>query len=433
MNEIQDHPDEQDPRLAQLSEAQASQLDNPPSDEEMEQAKESGEAGDVSKAKQRGKYILVRYGKMNSLGLFRHNEKQLPPSARYVIVQTERGIELGEIVSVFFHHRGTCDLTPEEIEAYCRKSGENYPLMNKGRFIRFASEQDLNEQRHLKVQAKSEWDYCAELIARHELPMQLVEVEHLFGGDRIIYYFMSDGRVDFRQLVKDLAQQYQTRIEMRQVGARDEARIVADFETCGRECCCKNFLKVLQPVNMRMAKLQKATLDPSKISGRCGRLKCCLRYEDDVYTELKRSLPRNNAVVLTDKGPGIVLETQVLTQLVKVRLDNGSIIALRVDEIRDKRYQRPADGSAPPTPAVPMTRSPTAPDADDDLDDNLRDEDTAARENTALAAEEEEISAAAPAPEAASEPGQKKKRRRRKRRKRKPADGAAPSSPPPAS
>ena len=126
--------------------------------------------------------------------------------------------------------------------------------------------------------------------------MKIVDAEHIFGGERIVFYFMAEGRVDFRELVRKLAQEYQTRIEMRQIGSRDEAKLLGDVESCGQECCCLQFLQLLKPVNMRMAKMQKATLDPSKISGYCGRLKCCLRYEDETYMDLKKSLPRKRRV-----------------------------------------------------------------------------------------------------------------------------------------
>ena len=308
-----------------------------------------GEAHDQKPGQRRhhGRTMLVRYGKMGLLGLFRHSEREIPVTTKHVVVQSDRGLEIGTLLSPFCHHRGNCELSDTQIDDYCKASGSNYPLTRKGRFVRYATEQDLNEQWHLEKQAEEEGTYCSELIARYGLPMQLVSVEHLFGGDRIIYFFRSEGRVDFRSLVKELAHEYQTRIEMRQVGARDEARIVADFETCGRECCCKNFLKVLQPVSMRMAKQQKATLDPSKISGRCGRLKCCLRYEDTVYTTLSKKLPRNNTTVLTEKGVGVVVDTQVITQLAKVRLDSGMIIAIPVDELLERNYQRPSAEETP--------------------------------------------------------------------------------------
>ena len=296
----------------------------------------------------RGRYrtMLVRYGKMGMVGQFRHHEREIASTVTHVVVHTERGLEIGEIISPFCHSRGTCSIAEDKIDAYCQKSGPNYPITRQGRFVRFATEQDVNEQRHLDRNAQEKMGFCEQLIEKYHLPMQLVAVEHLFGGDRIIYYFMADSRVDFRELVKELAQQYHTRIEMRQIGARDEARLIADYETCGRQCCCKNFLKVLQPVNMRMAKIQKATLDPSKISGRCGRLKCCLRYEDEVYTALSQNLPRDNSYVLTEQGAGQVLETQVITQLVKVRLESGRIIAINVDEILQRDLAEPPEKTA---------------------------------------------------------------------------------------
>jgi hypothetical protein len=171
--------------------------------------------------------------------------------------------------------------------------------------------------------------------------MKIVDAEHILGGERIVFYFMSDSRIDFRDLVKHIAHEYQTRIEMRQIGSRDEAKLLGDIESCGQECCCKRFLRVLQPVNMRMAKMQKATLDPAKISGYCGRLKCCLRYEDNTYTELKKRLPKRNAWVTTKDGQGRVVDTQILTQLVVVEYDGGTRSAWPVEEIKVVAQNRP--------------------------------------------------------------------------------------------
>jgi hypothetical protein len=161
------------------------------------------------------------------------------------------------------------------------------------------------------------------MIEQAGLSMTLIDVEMLLGGERIVFYFMAEGRVDFRELVRELAGEFHTRIEMRQVGARDEARLVADYEKCGQHCCCKQFLKVLKPVSMRNAKIQKATLDPSKISGRCGRLMCCLRYEEQTYDDLRKRLPHRNRRVMTEDGLGTVVNTQILTQLVLVNLDSS--------------------------------------------------------------------------------------------------------------
>jgi len=294
----------------------------------------SGSRGGGSFSGKRQAALLVRYGKMGYLGYFRNAVRNFPEDTTHVVVNTNRGQEIGEIVSPSSCHKhGTCTLPIDKIEDFCAASDSEYPLSKQGKVVRCATENDLNEQRHLNIGLENIIKACETLIKEMELPMSLVDAEHLLGGDRIVFYFMSESRVDFRQLVKRMAQQYQTRIEMRQIGARDEARLIADFETCGRECCCKNFLKVLKPVNMRMAKLQKATLDPSKISGRCGRLKCCLRYEDEVYTELNKKLPRKNSCVLTEDGYGNVIETHVLTQLVKIRLANDKIIAVNVGEI----------------------------------------------------------------------------------------------------
>jgi cell fate regulator YaaT (PSP1 superfamily) len=199
--------------------------------------------------------------------------------------------------------------------------------------VRFATAEDVMEEKHLDASAREEMQCCERFVKEMELPMKIVDAEHVFGGERIIIYFISSGRVDFRELVKSLAREYQTRIELRQIGARDEARIISDYESCGRPCCCRQFLKILEPVNMRMAKLQKATLDPSKISGHCGRLKCCLRYEDATYRDLRKKLPKKNATVRTSQGVGKVVDMQILTQLVVVQDETGEKKAFSVDEI----------------------------------------------------------------------------------------------------
>jgi hypothetical protein len=164
--------------------------------------------------------------------------------------------------------------------------------------------------------------------------MKVVEAEHILGGERIVFYFMAEGRIDFRELVRRLSHEFQTRIEMRQIGARDEAKLLGDVESCGQEICCRRYLKYLKPVNMRMAKMQKATLDPAKISGYCGRLKCCLRYEDETYAALKKKLPRKNVMVRTPKGEGRVVDTQIITQLVMVEYDRNEREAVAVDDIQ---------------------------------------------------------------------------------------------------
>ena len=303
------------------------------------------------------KYMLVRYGRMSTTGLFEHNETRIPKLNARVVVKTERGLELGYLVGqLTFYKAGQIRLSDDQIKAYFSDDQSQFPYEQAGKFIRFATVEDISEEQHLRKNAKEEVEYCKRFAQEMNLPMKIVDAEHVFGGERIIFYFKSDGRVDFRELVKKLAQEYQTRIEMRQIGSRDEAKLLGDVESCGQECCCKRFLKFLKPVNMRMAKMQKATLDPSKISGYCGRLKCCLRYEDKTYTELKNRLPRKNTRVKTMHGEGKVVDTQILAQLVVVEYDNGEKITVPVSELQII--------GAPPTPIQEQDAS-----AEDDKED----------------------------------------------------------------
>ena len=319
----------------------------------IQENKPAGEASDVATAdgiqtldkkdKKKGQQsyqppkrtVLVRYGRIRLTGQFRHSERKLPSVYTKVVVQTDRGLEIGEIISPSAAHSGcSCTIPQPHLDSFVKRSGPDYPFLRTGRMVRLATVQDLNEHRHIEEQALREGVRFKELAKQQKLQLKLVDVEHLFGGDRIIYYFMAEGRVDFRQLVKQLAQEYSTRIEMRQVGARDEAKIVGDYDTCGLELCCKSFLKVLQPVSMRMAKLQRTSMDPAKISGRCGRLKCCLRYENYGYQELKKLLPKFGTEVDTEQGKGQVVDQLILTQLVKVKLhENNRFIAVNVEEL----------------------------------------------------------------------------------------------------
>ncbi|MDP6379745.1 MAG: regulatory iron-sulfur-containing complex subunit RicT [Phycisphaerae bacterium] len=268
--------------------------------------------------------VVVRYGAMRILGLFRHKLDAVR-SGRKVIVKTDRGLELGELV--------------------CRShTGIKYqgkPLKSAGRVLRQASEDDLSDVRHLGKDAKREFAFCLQEIKSRKLPMKLVYAEHIFGGDRIVFYFVAEKRVDFRALVRDVAQEFHTRVEMHQIGVRDEARLLGDHERCGRPLCCRAWLKSLEPVTIKMAKIQKPTLDPAKISGRCGRLMCCLRFEDTTYEELSRTLPPRGTRVETEKGHGTVVDRDILTQTVVVRLKNDQRISVPVETL--KTQETPAD------------------------------------------------------------------------------------------
>jgi cell fate regulator YaaT (PSP1 superfamily) len=307
------------------------------------------------------KYMLVRYGRMNTVGLFEHNETRVPKLNGRVVVKTEKGLELGYLVGrLTFYKAGQMKLSDDQIKTYFGDGESQFPYEQAGKFVRFATTEDISEEQHLQKISKEEVECCRRLAQEMNLPMKVVDAEHIFGGERIIFYFKSDGRVDFRELVKKLAQEYQTRIEMRQIGSRDEAKLLGDVESCGQECCCKRFLQILKPVNMRMAKMQKATLDPSKISGYCGRLKCCLRYEDQTYTELKKQLPRKNTRVKTKHGEGKIVDTQILTQLVVVEYDDGEKIAVPLSELQ-------IIGS----PITPAHEQDTAPEDDkEDIKEN---------------------------------------------------------------
>ena len=163
--------------------------------------------------------------------------------------------------------------------------------------------------------------------------MRLVDVEHLYGGERIVVYYLADGRIDFRDLVKLLAKEFQTRIEMRQIGVRDEAKLLADYGDCGKLVCCNTHLSEMPPVSMRMAKLQKATLDPSKISGRCGRLKCCLRYEYETYQELQKELPPIGTDIITNQGRAKVLAHEILASQLMIQTEDMRRIVIEADDV----------------------------------------------------------------------------------------------------
>ncbi len=203
----------------------------------------------------------------------------------------------------------------------------------RGQILRVATSDDLAAEQRLGERVRQGFITCEEFVGRRRLQMDLVDVEAIFGGERMVFYYVSEKRVDFRELVKDLARALQTRIEMRQIGVRDEAKLLADYGDCGKPVCCNTHLSRMPPVSMRMAKLQKTTLDPSKISGRCGRLKCCLRYEFDTYLALDRELPGVGSKVVTQHGQGRVLAQEILAQKIVVELEDHRRIVVGKDEV----------------------------------------------------------------------------------------------------
>ena len=270
------------------------------------------------------KTLLCRYGYQKMIAELPYNGDVKVGCGSKLVVVTNRGVEMAEMLTSTCANAGCAkSVSRKEVLQYVENSGgKDYPFSTQGRVLRVASVEDLNEQSRLDARKPEIIQFTKALIREMDLPMRLVDVELLLGGERLILFFTSQQWVDFREPVKRLASEYQTRIEMQQVNAREEARLVADYEKCGQYCCCKTFLKVLKPVSMRSAKVQKATLDPVKISGRCGRLMCCLRYEDETYSDLRKRLPHRQSRVETDDGPGVVIDTQILTQLVLVKVDN---------------------------------------------------------------------------------------------------------------
>ena len=280
--------------------------------------------------------IVVRFGALKLVGEFPYKGEQKPGCGSKLVVRTFRGIEIGEMLTSTCPNAGCSkSVTRQEMLEYIENSGgKDYPFYTDGRVMRVASIDDMNEQRRLDAR-KHEMKTFAQARANElGLPLKIVEAEPILGGDRVTFYFIAEDRIDFRDLVNILAKEHSTRIDMRQVGARDEARLTADYERCGQHCCCKQFLKVLKPVSMRSAKMQKASLDPLKISGRCGRLMCCLRYEDETYQDLKKRLPHMKSRVGSAHGIGIVIDRQILTQLVRLKLEaDDSIVAVPVEEL----------------------------------------------------------------------------------------------------
>ena len=223
----------------------------------------------------------------------------------HVIVDTARGLECGLCV------QGVHEESPDKIIR---------PLKE---VTRIASPQDVEKMQQNRRDEKKAFDICLEKIAKHGLEMKLIDVEYTFYRSKVLFYFTADGRVDFRELVKELAQVFRTRIELRQIGVRDESKMMGGIGVCGRQFCCSGFLSDFTPVSIKMAKEQGLSLNPSKISGSCGRLMCCLSYEQPAYEYLNSITPGVGSVVKTGEGNGVVAEVNLLKGMLKVRLDKN--------------------------------------------------------------------------------------------------------------
>jgi cell fate regulator YaaT (PSP1 superfamily) len=245
--------------------------------------------------------VGVRFKKSGKIYYFSPNDLEIKVD-NYVIVETIRGTEFGH-----------CVIGPKQVE----DKNIVTPLKN---VLRVATEEDININTENKEKQDKAFAVCLEKIENHSLPMKLIDVEYTFDNNKIIFYFTAEGRVDFRELVKDLASVFRTRIELRQIGVRDEAKMIGGLGPCGRPMCCSSFLGDFAPVSIKMAKEQNLSLNPSKISGICGRLMCCLNYEQDTYETIKQKLPKIGSIVKTVEGKGMVVSNNVVKEIVNVKL-----------------------------------------------------------------------------------------------------------------
>lgn len=269
------------------------------------------------------KVVGIRFKQVGKIYYFDPEDKEYN-EGDFAIVETARGVECGEIA---MSNREVDDETIVK------------PLKT---VIRKATEEDLKTVEENREKEKKAFDICLQKIKNHGLDMKLVEVEYTFDNSKILFYFTADGRVDFRELVKDLASVFRTRIELRQIGVRDESKMLGGFGVCGRPFCCKTFLGEFQPVSIKMAKEQGLSLNPVKISGTCGRLMCCLKYEQDSYEHLLRVTPKVGAIVETQEGRGTVVENNLLTGVVKVQLERRPEAAPAIYDRRQVKIIRDA-------------------------------------------------------------------------------------------
>lgn len=277
--------------------------------------------------------ISVKFKNRGKSYYFSPNGK-IVKTGQQVIVETSKGLEIADCF------RGNHEVEDDSVVQPLR------PV------VRVATRDDLRVAEINKQREKEAFEICQQKIAEHGLDMKLVDVECNFEGNKTMFFFTSDGRVDFRELVKDLAGIFRNRIELRQIGVRDEAKMLGGLGICGRPFCCSQFIEEFQPVSTKMAKVQSMSLNPGKISGSCGRLMCCLRYEQEAYEELTKNVPKQGAFVETPSGYGIVTQVNLLRQMVKVKLDgegDDTVKTYRADEVAAVPGGRPKDGETPPS------------------------------------------------------------------------------------
>ena len=295
-----------------------------------------------------------------------------------VVVETVRGVEMGECA------RAPYEVPDEDIVPPLRK------------VVRIATDEDISQVEQNRENERKAYDICQEKIADHKLEMKLVDVEYAFDCSKIVFYFTANGRVDFRALVKDLAAVFKTRIELRQIGVRDEAKMLGGLGPCGRPICCGTFLGDFQPVSIKMAKEQNLSLNPTKISGLCGRLMCCLKYEQDNYEEARKRMPRVGKDVITPDGRGHVIDINVLRETVRVRFQDGDNVEVKEYSAADVQRLGAAEQERKPAQSAEMPEDDDLP-ADAELTGG--EEETIGEELRALEAVEEGETPAQPRPQ----------------------------------
>ncbi|MFH1441339.1 MAG: stage 0 sporulation family protein [Candidatus Omnitrophota bacterium] len=257
--------------------------------------------------------ILVRLRDFGQLYFYNSSDLKVKES-NYVIVEHDRGIDYGQIIF------------PKDAKGQ-RESKEALK-----KIIRVANDADIKQIEENRLKAKEAFNSCVKKIEEHKLEMKLVQAEYSFDRSKMVFYFTASGRVDFRNLVKDLAKIFKARIELRQIGVRDEARIFGGFGPCGRELCCAKFLKDFEPVTIKMAKEEGLPLNPPKISGLCGRLMCCLSFEYETYKMLSKGLPREGERVHVQQGKGKVIGVNVFKRTASVELEDGTIVEVKYNK-----------------------------------------------------------------------------------------------------
>ncbi|MDY6013043.1 stage 0 sporulation family protein [Clostridium sp.] len=262
------------------------------------------------------KVIGVRFKKAGKIYYFDPNELEINKED-YVIVETARGIEFGQ-----------CVIGIKEID-------ENDIIAPLKSVLRIANDEDIKKHNENKSKEEEALKICTEKIWEHGLMMKLIDVEYTFDNNKVIFYFTADGRVDFRDLVKDLATIFKTRIELRQIGVRDEAKMIGGLGPCGRPMCCSTFLGDFASVSIKMAKEQNLSLNPTKISGICGRLMCCLNYEQSTYEDIRKELPKVGSIVKTSEGTGEVIQNNIVKESVKVKLKRKDEEIVQTFNIKD--------------------------------------------------------------------------------------------------